>query len=101
MSVHYFSAANCPPGTYETKTKKSMTDNRGLEFTVDQQICSPCEPGTYQPNEGSTKCIPCPSGISLVEGAITDENCITCEMTKHTLIFILPIPFNNFSHRNT
>ena len=85
MSITYFSAANCPPGTYETKTKKTMTDNRGLEFTVDQQICSPCEPGTYQPNEGSTKCIPCPSGVSLVTGAITDENCITCEMTKHTL----------------
>ena len=68
---------NCPPGTYQANTTKTMADDSGLEFTVDQQNCLPCPHGTYQPNQGSTKCIDCLSGISHVEGAITSEHCGT------------------------
>ena len=57
-----------------------MVDDRGLEFSVDQQTCTPCPPGTYQPNEGKTECISCPSNISYVEGAMTDEHCVICEL---------------------
>jgi fibulin 1/2 len=67
---------NCPPGTYQANSTKTMEDNSGLEFTVDVQICLPCPPGTYQPEQGSTDCKPCLSGVSHVEGAITSEHCI-------------------------
>ena len=71
-----FSVANCPPGSYQNTTLMKMKDERGIDFEVSMPTCEMCPPGTYQPQEGKDECIRCDTGVSEVQGAITDEFCI-------------------------
>ena len=55
----------CPPGYYE----------------IGNRTCEPCPVGTYQPDDGSTKCVKCPHRVSYTEpGAARESLCIDiCE----------------------
>ena len=65
LIVKFALAVYCPPGSYE----------------VGNRTCHECPAGTYQPNDGSTKCLQCPYRVSYTEpGALRESQCIDiCE----------------------
>ena len=78
--IFSLSIVHCPPGTHG-----------GINGT--SSACFPCQVATYQPDQGQTSCIPCPTGSnSLRTGLETLSSCkgeakkyyyITCLVPRH------------------
>ena len=69
-----FHSVLCPPGSYG----------------VANGTCLQCPVGTYQPDEGSTECVECPSRLPYTEiGAVRESQCADiCEFNHYFVWFI-------------
>ncbi|XP_066147032.1 sushi, von Willebrand factor type A, EGF and pentraxin domain-containing protein 1-like [Euwallacea fornicatus] len=73
--------AMCPPGTHARKKKAKASKGSNVSIIERATLsphCKSCPAGTYQPNFGQIRCIPCPSGFTTIKArSINSTECIS------------------------
>ncbi|XP_030767169.1 sushi, von Willebrand factor type A, EGF and pentraxin domain-containing protein 1-like [Sitophilus oryzae] len=70
----------CSPGTH-ARRKKIRVNVQQIKYTIERPTlrpyCRSCPIGTYQPDYGTIRCIPCPNGYTTIRvGSTRIEDCI-------------------------